>query len=468
MNISFKNLGFIKRGELKTNDLTVIFGPNNVGKTYLSYTIYAALLENKRKFSSIGVVTESLINDLMENGAVESNIWELYKLPDTQEFSNTLTKELPKFFKDISGLLSNAHISVNSDLDIYPAIEKKFSWILKASDNVSLRVSKKERSETVKFDLLEMSNDGSKPVSEHHITKNEMLENVMFLINHIGTENVFCNITKTPFIITSERTGISLFLKEIDKNRNEIVNEIAFQSASKINNKQIKNIFNQRVSKFSEPINNNINLIRNSLNRFDFDDENSSDGKESILEALNGLIGGEYSVNKDEIMFTPHNISEEIKIPISLVSGAGKSLFLFDLYVKQYLDKDSFLIIDEPELNLHPNNQIKMAKLLVRLANYGVKIIITTHSDYLVKELNNRIMAKELNDSDLNEKIGYSDCDLISQDKVNAFTITETGVVHEVDKSKFGISSSLFDSAITDVDTRAETLIYRILEGSDD
>jgi len=109
-----------------------------------------------------------------------------------------------------------------------------------------------------------------------------------------------------------------------------------------------------------------------------------------------------------------------------------------------------------------------MAKLLVRLANYGVKIIITTHSDYLVKELNNRVMAYELQSNKLNDDIGYHNYDLISKDRIDAFTISESGVVHGVDKSIYGVSSSLFDSAITDVDVRAEKLITQLFEEGHD
>ncbi|WP_319950512.1 AAA family ATPase, partial [Klebsiella pneumoniae] len=65
---------------------------------------------------------------------------------------------------------------------------------------------------------------------------------------------------------------------------------------------------------------------------------------------------------------------------MSMTSGAGKSMFLMDVFLRRYMSKNSYLIIDEPELNLHPKNQIKMAELLVRLSNYGVKVIITTHS----------------------------------------------------------------------------------------
>lgn len=50
MDITFENLGFIKKGNIKTNDITIIFGPNNVGKTYLSYSIYSMMKEYRDYF----------------------------------------------------------------------------------------------------------------------------------------------------------------------------------------------------------------------------------------------------------------------------------------------------------------------------------------------------------------------------------------------------------------------------------
>ncbi|PAU40817.1 hypothetical protein CKF46_30555 [Klebsiella pneumoniae] len=82
------------------------------------------------------------------------------------------------------------------------------------------------------------------------------------------------------------------------------------------------------------------------------------------------------------------------------------------------MSNNSYLIIDEPELNLHPHNQIKMAELLVRLSNCGVKIIITTHSDYIVKEINNRIMASQLKDKSRLTELGYKEADLIFRQRL--------------------------------------------------
>ena len=55
-------------------------------------------------------------------------------------------------------------------------------------------------------------------------------------------------------------------------------------------------------------------------------------------------------------------------------------------------DDDHLIIIDEPESHLDTANQIQFARLLAQLVNFGMTILITTHSDYLIKEINNLIM----------------------------------------------------------------------------
>lgn len=55
-----------------------------------------------------------------------------------------------------------------------------------------------------------------------------------------------------------------------------------------------------------------------------------------------------------------------------------------------------YLIIDEPELNLHPESQKYLAILLNDLVSKGLKIIISTHSDYLIRELINLELKKNI------------------------------------------------------------------------
>ncbi|HEM8140783.1 TPA: AAA family ATPase [Providencia rettgeri] len=465
MKISFERLGFIKTGAVDTNDITIIFGPNNVGKTYLSYSIFSTLLEYRKSFTSIAIVDDDLIENLVNYKNIEKCYNEFFKIPNQNELCRSISNNLPKFFKDTTGMLSNASIEVKDEADIFDINNVSFSWILNVSERVSLKASKVKNDDRIKLELLEVNSEENNEQDDNSYI-DELKNNVRFLLNFIGRRNIFKSVNKRPFIITSERTGISVFLKEIDRNRNDVLNKMQIEAIGKESNGEISSLLNERVSNFAEPINNNINIIRDSINGYAHTDENDEKNKDkeysSVLNALNELIGGEYRIKKDEIIYLPKNEKEEIQLPMSLASGAGKSLFLFDLYVNRLIEKDSYLIIDEPELNLHPLSQIKMAKFLVRLANYGVKIIITTHSDFIIKEMNNRIMANQLDNDLINEELGYDKSDVIDKSRVSAFTISSSGTIENIEVGEYGVSSELFDMAIVEVEERSDKLIYAL------
>ncbi|EQC4553745.1 AAA family ATPase, partial [Cronobacter malonaticus] len=291
------------------------------------------------------------------------------------------------------------------------------------------------------------------------------------LFNFFFLNEVLDSAANNAFIITSERTGISLFQKEIDGNRSNIVDSYMLSKMSTRKLLSFDEIMSQKVAKFSEPINHNINVIR------DFSDLKKMKsilthnglrkaGKErnDLIKTLESLTGGRYSTSDGEAIFTVScTDGDKVSMPLSLSSASNKALFLLDIYVRYYMSSDSYLIIDEPELNLHPHNQIKMAELLVRLSNCGVKIIITTHSDYIVKEINNRIMASKLDDRVKLSDFGYKDIDLISSEKVNGFTIGSDGFINEAGGNAYGVNAFLFDNVISDIERKAD-LLYTYLE----
>jgi len=51
------------------------------------------------------------------------------------------------------------------------------------------------------------------------------------------------------------------------------------------------------------------------------------------------------------------------------------------------LDKNILLVIDEPEIHLHPKWQVKYAYIIVKMVKYGVPIIISSHSPYMIQAL---------------------------------------------------------------------------------
>ena len=106
-----------------------------------------------------------------------------------------------------------------------------------------------------------------------------------------------------------------------------------------------------------------------------------------VLDDFADIIGGEYTITQDDqLYYTPKGT--RLKLTMVKSSSAVRSLLDLGFYLRHVAQKGDLLMVDEPELNLHPENQRRIARLFARLVNLGVKVFITTHSDYIVKELN--------------------------------------------------------------------------------
>jgi len=95
------------------------------------------------------------------------------------------------------------------------------------------------------------------------------------------------------------------------------------------------------------------------------------------------------------------------------------------VFFKYWVGENSnFLIIDEPEENLHPRNQTGLLDLLVRFVNQSNRVLITTHSTLLAQAVNNHFYMGILKErgTDINrmiEKEGLDispDTDLLCED----------------------------------------------------
>src|SRR5690606_12982507 len=63
-------------------------------------------------------------------------------------------------------------------------------------------------------------------------------------------------------------------------------------------------------------------------------------------------------------------------------------------------------------------------RLVARLVNAGLKVFITTHSDYLVKEINTLIMLYQKTDSTrrVQRRYEYDDAELLAHDRIRLYT----------------------------------------------
>lgn len=63
------------------------------------------------------------------------------------------------------------------------------------------------------------------------------------------------------------------------------------------------------------------------------------------------------------------------------------------LFLKYVISEGDLLIIEEPEAHLRPNHQLSLARAIARLVRNGVRILVTTHSDYFLHQISNVVQA---------------------------------------------------------------------------
>ncbi|MFD2722211.1 AAA family ATPase [Ignatzschineria indica] len=83
---------------------------------------------------------------------------------------------------------------------------------------------------------------------------------------------------------------------------------------------------------------------------------------------------------------------------------------------------NSFIIFEEPEAHLHLAAQREMAKIIIQLINSGCYLLITTHSDTFLQQLNNLLLLSEHPQKDrLLEKFNLTARDIVTPDQVSAY-----------------------------------------------
>ena len=81
----------------------------------------------------------------------------------------------------------------------------------------------------------------------------------------------------------------------------------------------------------------------------------SSFNKQFISDLVE-LTGGNYRYKKGKFYFSPTDASNT-SLTSNLFSSSVKSLLLLDYYIRYLVEPNCLLVIDEPELNLHPEKQ---------------------------------------------------------------------------------------------------------------
>ena len=122
--------------------------------------------------------------------------------------------------------------------------------------------------------------------------------------------------------------------------------------------------------------------------------------EEMANEVEQGILGGTIRNRGESSSRYPDFVyvskESDRQIGMSRSSSMVSELAPLVLFLRQNVFPQDMLIIEEPEAHLHPAAQAQMATILAKLARAGVRVVVTTHSDWLLKQIGNLIRKGEL------------------------------------------------------------------------
>ena len=117
------------------------------------------------------------------------------------------------------------------------------------------------------------------------------------------------------------------------------------------------------------------------------------------------------------VEFLPDGWSDPL--PLKRASSMVSELAPVVLYLRHLVQPDDVLIIEEPESHLHPGMQVEFTRQLAGLVRAGIRVIVTTHSEWVLQELANVVRASALEES---KRVGIAGGDVtLEPDEVGAW-----------------------------------------------
>lgn len=478
MNFSFQNLGPIEEAKLELGDLTIVAGRNNTGKTYIAHALYGFLKKIpeitlgggatnsffERHFEEITTLEiDEVIVQLIESGKYE---WPL----DREMFASAQAGFMQAVESDYSSRYifdvvaipesksKPVSMGVRLDSSFHPP---RLTNLFSKNRQMNFEYSEGTMDVSLSGGSGLDDSDEEDPPIYYEIVRNTFLLTYSAILTWQLSDEKF-----RPFILPSSRHSAPLFYKEVDYVNNQVVrgrpSVPLLRRPSKLE-QEMASVAQRSISQHYLPILDNVNFNRDMSRIAERHKNTPTSDKSRDIEKM---LGGSFQSRDSQIRFIS-NRGTKFDIPLSAASSSVWELSQLYFFLSYVLANGNlgFVVIDEPESHLDTANQILFARLLVRLVNSGVRVLITTHSDYIIREINNLIMlSSPLGDEgQTKEKLGYRPDEQLSLNQVRAY-IAEKGGLTPCKKDKYGIEVKSLDDVIDRLNERSEELAIQIMK----
>lgn len=362
MELKITNVGKISLAEIEIKGLTIIAGPNATGKSTVSRSLFAM-------FHSFSKISDKITLE---------KIYAIQKM----------------FFS------SNKHFEFMLTCQLQP---RELAAIL-AGDVDKNRINKTLHNSNPTFESSELVEELSDDILKINSTSEELLHRE--IVSEIFIEEFNSHITN---IRSNSKSEIELIIKDsknkvVFDSKNELVaievgKDLSYEVVY-IDDPFIINSYNLSQERgqlplygdISEKVSNHrsslISQYKNTENLTLVDKANLKERLNVIYKKINDTLGVDMVLfEKGKNSVESHLSSDRLSVD-SLSSGM-KTFYL----IKRLIDNGSIvqnttLILDEPEVHLHPDWQVSLAEIIVLLQKeMGLHILINTHSPYFLRAI---------------------------------------------------------------------------------
>ena len=372
MRLSLKDFGPIDEANIDLGKITVIGGENATGKSTTSKILYCFLRANSSKrqeitygyiVNSIKDTTRDIQRYLRDQENCKINFKDLqtkltqYETQIRLSAHKTGLEVINEIYNEIKDRIDEQIISDNAENEI----DEKFSGIDKLIDIVEendakLYVSIMKRLLKAEFSTADFN--GVFNISGRNDNNNNFDFNIDFNDNDLSSDEVFKS--EGWFSLNDIYYIDSFSILDLDQNLGLNDSEHA--------------IF----------LTNNLKKEADASDEL-FDDRRNEDII-ALEDEINKIINGQFVYDNGELTYLPKN-GEKCRMK-NTASGIKQIGIIQLLLNNRKLTKNSFLVMDEPEVNLHPAWQVKFAGVLTLLVkNLNVSLYINSHSPVFIEAI---------------------------------------------------------------------------------
>lgn len=356
MKLTINNIGKLKNAEVEINGITVIAGENNTGKSTVGKALWSI-------FNSFYKTDKQILNEKSKNIEEELTFINRSNLTNLQSYRNfreKIEKFVNEIFTDTDYFLKEGFLR-EKIMNVFGDVDEKI--ILEISENVRkiLKIPNRKVIEQIVQNRL---------ITEFNNQVNNIYSNKLGEIKlEVKDSEYEVKLQNNEVIELTDEKFLNTEALYID-NPNIIDDVPTFFLDNSVINHKIHLI--NKLNNFKEE-----NIIKDIIIK---------EKLEKVYEKLNDIMNGKFvKKNLGNVFYQKNKYEFNIK---NLSMGLKTFAILKILLENNSLKEKGTIILDEPEIHLHPEWQVLFAELIVLLQKeFEMHILLTTHSPYFLKAI---------------------------------------------------------------------------------